>query len=187
MFGLGFSYRFTDRVTMQQRLMYSITPRERTYQFEGEGKATYAGQEFNIGPVELTHEESGNILGWQSDFRYTLASTRNDGMRFVSGLGVGAWYFGYGESKLTGTPKQFPDYRATVTTSYNGFALEGHPLLGLEWRMIEGLQLNVNGALSIGYASIWVDPPNELVKFDPKRYEGPILAPRADFSLSYHF
>ncbi|MBI4738066.1 hypothetical protein HY772_00610 [Candidatus Woesearchaeota archaeon] len=188
MFGLGFSYRLSERTTMQHRLMYSITPGERTYQFEGEGKATYAGKEFNIGPVELTHEESGNILGWQSDFRWTLASTHNDGVRFVSGLGVGAWYLTPGESKLAAAPKQFPEYRVVATTAYTGFALEGHPLLGLEWRMTKGLQLNVNGALSIGYVSIWVDPPkNELVKFDTKRYDAPVLAPRADLSLSYHF
>lgn len=188
MLGLGFSYRINERLTTQYRLMYSATPRQRTYAFTGDGKATYQGREFPIGTVDLTHEESGNILGGQFDLRYTVFSGFNDRLRFVAGGGIGALYFTPGESKLTAVPQKYPDYRVEVATRFTGLAIETHPLLGLEGRIFDGLELGVSGGLSVGYSSIWVDPPkNDLITLKSKRYDGVLLSPRTDVSLSYHW
>jgi hypothetical protein len=188
MLGAGFSYRLSKDIDLQSKFLASISPERETFNSSAPGTVEMLGTRMNIGEVDVTHKESGSILALQSDLYYNIASTLGEDVRFLTGGGIGFWYFTPGTSILSATPRQFPQYQVTATTDYTGFAVEVHPMAILDLRVVGPVRLGVGGGVSIGYSSMWTTPQeNPIIKLKPERYNGIVLSPRVNASISYTF
>lgn len=136
----------------------------------------------------MTHRESGSILALQSDILYILGTATSMDLRLLAGAGIGVWYFTPGKSEIAATPRQYPQYGASVTTEYTGIAIEAHPMTVLDIMLADPIRMGVGAGLSIAYTSMWTEPEESpVIKLKPERYDGLILSPRFNASLTYTF